>query len=63
VSVVAATIPDVVLAGEDEVVLVFEVRLDATKSPHNGAVVFGDLVDGVAVAARNDIVAFWGLVD
>lgn len=60
---IAAAVADVVLAGEDEVVDVFEVGFNAAETPDDAAVCGGDFVEGVGVAAGEDVIAFGGFVD
>ena len=60
---VGTPVADVVLAGEDEIVDVFEVGFHAAETPDDAAIFVGDFVEGVGVAAGEDVVAFVGFVD
>ena len=63
VGLVSAAVAEVVLAGEFEGVDVGEVGFEAAEAPDDGAVFAGDFVDGVGVAAGEEVVAFEGFVD
>ena len=60
---VAATISNIVLTPEHEVVPFVEIVQDASQAPYYVSVVLRYLVNGVRMAARVDVVALVGFVD